>query len=304
MGGRDADEECASAAERLGARLRLARRERGHGNWSLAWVAARVGRSRVWLNRVELGYAKDGGYPLPTDADLLALGQLLEIDAGDLLALRDEARLELDKREPQRRAPTQHQGPSGRRAQVAIFRGDENVYRAAADLLERQSSDARLKVTHVVTLQADPEGMQPYQRDYVSALAEFLRDNRRTAALERAVHAPSSDALRMAKAKTEALAGTRAPQDVHNIETRFCLANPVLLDVLIGEREAMISVPDHRGHPTLSASILISDSIFVEALKTWFQQIVWKSAGVPIEYATATATFAALDNAMTSSHEG
>ncbi len=251
----DPDEGCASAAERLGVLLRQARRERGKGRWSLAWVAGKVGRSRVWLNRVELGYAKDGSFPLPTDADLAGLGQLLGLDASELLALRDEARRELEAGGRRRRSqPKRKQGP-GRRAQVEIFRGDENVYRAAAELLERQSPEARLKVTHVVTLQADPAGIRPYQREYVCALAGFLRENWRTAFLERAVHAPSPEGLRLARAKTEALAGGRDATNVRNIETRYCFGNPVLLDVLIGEREAMISVPDHRGHPTLSASM-------------------------------------------------
>ncbi|HSH61597.1 MAG TPA: hypothetical protein VK988_18505 [Acidimicrobiales bacterium] len=100
----------------------------------------------------------------------------------------------------------------------------------------------------------------------------------------------------MARAKTEALADGRDAQDVRNIETRFCSGNPVLLDVLIGEREAMISVPDHRGHPTLSASVLISDPSFVEALKTWFQQIVWKAPAVDIEYPSYEDTFSQLDS--------
>jgi transcriptional regulator with XRE-family HTH domain len=286
-----------TSAEQLGGLLRHARRERGKGKWSLAWVAGRIGRSRVWLNRVELGYAKDGSVPLPTDADLAGLARLLELDLTALLRLRNEARAELEQAGLRRVRP-ERRTPAGRRAQTEVFRGDENVYRAARELLERQSSEARLKVTHVVTRHPDPEGLRPYQREYVGALADFLSDNRETATLDRVVHAQSAESLAMAKGKTAALAAGRPADEIRNIDTRFCFANPVLLDVLIGEREALIAIPDHRGHPTLTAGILISDASFVEALKTWFHDIVWKSPGVPVDYTKIDETFAAIESRL------
>jgi transcriptional regulator with XRE-family HTH domain len=300
--GRPAGTADITAAEQLGRLLRSARRECGKGKWTLAWVAGKVGRSRVWLNRLELGYAKDGSIPLPTDGDLAGLAQLLQLDLAQLLQLRDDARAELEQA-GLRRARPQSRIPVGRRAQAEVFRGDENVYRAAGELLARQSSEARLKVTHVVTRHPDPDGLRPYQRKYVSALADFLSTNRQTVTLDRVVHAQSAESLAMAKGKTAALAAGRSPTEIRNIDTRFCFANPVLLDVLIGEREALIAIPDHRGHPTLTAAILISDVSFVEALKTWFHDIVWKSPGVPVDYATAEETFAMIEGRLADAYD-
>jgi hypothetical protein len=75
------------------------------------------------------------------------------------------------------------------------------------------------------------------------------------------------------------LATGRRPPATANVRTRYPISNPLVLDLLIGDHEVFLAVPDRSGHPSLRAGIVVDDPDFVAALRDWFDETVWDPPG-------------------------
>lgn len=63
-------------------------------------------------------------------------------------------------------------------------------------------------------------------------------------------------------------------------------SDPLVVDVLVGEHEVLLTVPDRRGRPYLRAGVAVDDPDFVAALRDWFDEALWHPArhhGPPVE---------------------
>ena len=69
-----------------------------------------------------------------------------------------------------------------------------------------------------------------------------------------------------------------------------------MLDVLIGDHEAFIGLPDRKGHPHLRAAILIDDPDLVDALRSWYDEFIWEATCecTDIRYPVAGSTLDAI----------
>lgn len=76
-----------------------------------------------------------------------------------------------------------------------------------------------------------------------------------------------------------------------------------MLDVVVGEHEALIAVPDRRGHPFLRACVVIDDPDLVGALKDWYDDFIWEPAGgyVDLRYDRLDETLARVKERLTAS---
>src|SRR4051812_6253232 len=64
-----------SPAVILGEHIRTARKERG---WTIAELAEKLGRTREWMNRIELGYSEYGDYRPISRAELQSIADCLK----------------------------------------------------------------------------------------------------------------------------------------------------------------------------------------------------------------------------------
>jgi len=71
------------------------------------------------------------------------------------------------------------------------------------------------------------------------------------------------------------VASGRPPVNAGSVRTRFTASNPLVLDVVIGDHEVFLAVPDQPGFPDLRAGIVVDDPDFVAALRAWFDESVW-----------------------------
>ena len=93
----------------------------------------------------------------------------------------------------------------------------------------------------------------------------------------------SAENLKLVKENAERLAGGRKPSEVRNIRSRFCFGNPLILDFIIGANEALIAIPDRRGHPHLRACLVVDDPDFVTAMQDWYDEFIWEPSSDWVE---------------------
>ena len=228
---------------------------------SQAQLARRAGISASYLSRIE-GAAWERGGPWPADAVLRALARALALSSTELLALRQVARARV---EGCSRAPSGAR--TGSRSPYAVSMGNEAADAAARGVVARNPRDGALRSAQVFNAVA--ESGPSYLDDLGSAMAA------RPDAILYRVCTAERHSLSHARLTVDRLAGGRRPERAANVRTRFTFANPLVLDVLIGDNEAFLGVPDRRGHPHLRAGIVVDDPDLVAALRAWFDESVW-----------------------------
>jgi transcriptional regulator with XRE-family HTH domain len=264
-----------SPASELGDALRQARQKQG---LTIAQLAELIGRPREWLNRVELGYSMYGEHRPPTAPDLVNMVQVLSesltIDASKLEHWRQLAEADFD-------AAKQSSSPRRKRAgkviQAEVIIGEDQICQAIISLINEQHSEAVIRNTGI-------KGVRSYVRlseawkPYREALGEFLNKNP-NGLMKRVEYAPSVEQLELAKQADARLAGTRDLKDTHNAKIKFQLNNPMLLHMLIGQREAILALPQPGGQSGSSMALMVRDKAFVEALRVWYDEVLWEGAG-------------------------
>lgn len=229
---------------------------------SQAALARRAGISASYLSRIE-GAAWEHGGPLPADGVLRALARALGVSSTGLIALRAAAR----------ETPAPGTGPlarANRRAPYAVRMGPQEVDRAARDLIGANPADGTLRSAQV--FMSDEPG-DPAAPSYLDTLGQTLAASP-DARLYR-VCASDRRHLGLARDTVDRLAGGRTPVEAGNVRTRIAFGNPLVLDVLVGDHEVLLAVPDRRGHPRQRAGIVVDDPDFVAAMRDWFDEAVW-----------------------------
>jgi transcriptional regulator with XRE-family HTH domain len=234
-----------------------------------AELARRAGITPSYVSRIEAAAWKHGG-PYPSESVLRALARVLNCSSSQLVELR---RLERAGKETGISSP--RPGTSyGTRI------GDDEVNIAALRLLERNPPRGSFRLsTHLFeTLWRGEGGLDGERAD---ALARKLAQD--TSSILYWMCVVGAGNLERLRSIIERLAGGRDPSTVHNLRTRCCFSTPATLEVIIAEQEALIAVPDRRGHPHLRACLVIDDPDFVEALKDWYDDFVWEPRGPHVD---------------------
>lgn len=239
--------------------IREARRRAG---LSQAALARRAGVSASYMSRIE-GAAWERGGPWPTDAVLRALARALGLSSTELVRLRRAA----EDRRPAPAGGGTHAGGTSRRSPYAVSVGPAEVDAAARGVVGRNPPAGTLRSVQVV---AGPAEDAP---SYLDVVAEALAGDPQSMLYR--VCAADSRALPVARATVDRLAGGRSTGPAANVRTRVAFCNPLVLDVLIGDHEVFLGVPDRRGHPHLRAGVVVDDPDFVAAVRAWFDESVW-----------------------------
>jgi DNA-binding XRE family transcriptional regulator len=232
---------------------------------SQAALARRAGISASYLSRIE-GAAWERGGPLPADGVLRALARALGVSSTELVALGRAARDGLAASGPPATAPR-----VSRRAPYTVNLGPEAVDAAAREMVRRNSPQGTLRSAQVFV--SEPLGDDELEPSYLDTLGDTLAAS--PDAMLYRVCACDRTSLDTARATVDRVAGGRSPAKAGNVRTRIAFANPLVLDVLIGDHEALLALPDRRGRPHLRAGIVVDDPDFVAALRNWFDETVW-----------------------------
>ncbi len=260
-----------SPAQMLGAYVRTARKQM---QLTINDLAAALGRPREWLNRLELGYSDQGEYKPPSGSDLQTLADLLgsrlPVSSDELQALGLQAEADFN----QARQPSRGQRANvGKLTQTEVIIGEKQIIQAITNIIKEQYSDAVIRNTGI-------KGRGSYVhvdenwKQYRTALGDFLSQNP-NALFKRVEYAAHGEHLAEAKDADKKMAGDRQVSDVHNAKIKFYKQNPLQLHVLIGQREALLALPHTSGQAGSNIAILIRDKIFVEALRVWYDEIIW-----------------------------
>lgn len=226
-----------------------------------AQLARRAGISASYLSRIESAAWERGG-PWPADAVLRALARALGLSSTELLSLRQAAR--------ERHGVSAPGAPArpGSRSPYAVSVGADAADAAARGVVTRNPADGAMRSAQVFSV-VGVNG-PTYLDELGSAMAA------RPEGILYRVCSAERHGLGRARATVDTLAGGRPPERATNVRTRFTFSNPLVLDVLIGDNEAFLAVPDRRGHPHLRAAIVVDDPDFVAALRAWFDESVWE----------------------------
>lgn len=263
-----------SASARLGQALRRARQSQG---LTIAAAAEQLGRPREWLNRAELGYSNDGIYRPPSASDLEVLADLfgsgLDLTKDELLELGREAEAEFYALRGGRPGRSKHLGRVG---QVELVIGGEQVNMAISELIAAQHSDAIIRNTGIRNIDSYKK-VTAGRVGYAKTLGKFLAENP-NALLKRVVNVTSKDHLEISKQADKRLTAGRRTADVHNAKIKYRRNNPLHLHALIGQREAVLTFPQSSANSESNFAMIIRDKQFVEALRTWYDEILWEGS--------------------------
>ena len=244
-------------------------------------LARRAGISPSYLSRIE-GAAWERGGPLPADGVLRALARALGLSSTALVSLRQAA-------EDRQTACSPPGPPLRRRSRLpyAVSVGPDEVDAAARRVVERNPPQGTLRSAQVFLsdgLSRDTDvggGLTP---SYLDALRSALEAN--PDAMLYRVCAADRRSLATARATIDRVAGSRSSDRAGKVRTRITFSNPLVLDVLVGDHEVFLAVPDRRGHPHLRAGVVVDDPDFVAAMRDWFDESVWDP---PCTYADVRA---------------
>jgi transcriptional regulator with XRE-family HTH domain len=265
-----------SPAVILGDHIRRARKSRG---WTISELADKLGRQREWLNRVELGYSEFGEYKPAALADVHTMIDLLK-DNFDVTAeiLADLAfRAQQDYDAVKLNVHKNKRSTFGKLTQTEIIVGEKQIVQAILDLIKEQHSDAIIRNTGIKSL-GSYQNVTADWKNYRVSLGDFLEKNP-NALFKRVEYAADTSQLNLAKEADKKLNGNRDLKDVHNAKVRFHRHNPLQLHVVIGQREAILALPQTSGQAGSNVAILVRDKIFVEALRVWYDEVLWDAPG-------------------------
>jgi len=157
--------------------------------------------------------------------------------------------------------------------------GNDPIYHAATRLVKNSPPRGRLWATSL-WLYATPGEEAPMFGRYFQAILDRLKSDPEAQYL-RAIQATNPKGWEELKKRTEELLAL--PHS--NASVRFYHANPLTMDCLIGEREALIGFPDRATYPHLGVAILIRGPEAVESLRQWYRDFIWEApiANQPIQ---------------------
>jgi transcriptional regulator with XRE-family HTH domain len=228
-------------------------------------LARRAGIAPSYMSRIE-GAAWNMGGPWPSDQVLRSLARVLGLSSSALIAMRTEARLAAGK--PSAR-PRGWAGPG-----YTVCTDNDGVYEAARRLVDRNPPRQPIRTTSVRMLLGAEGPPTERQIDFNQTLTDRLVQDPGSTLFR--VCTSSVENLKLVKENAERLAGGREPAEVRNIRSRFCFGNPLILDFIIGAHEALIAIPDRRGHPNLRACLVVDDPDFVTAMQDWYDEFIWE----------------------------
>jgi hypothetical protein len=124
------------------------------------------------------------------------------------------------------------------------------------------------------------------------ALGDFLSENP-NALFKRVEHVTSPEQLEQAKSADEKTAGNRPLKKVHNVKAKFYKHNPLQMHAVIGQREAILALPQTSGQAGSNVALLIRDRVFVEALRVWYDEVLWDAPGAcqMVEFSDLAGSF-------------
>jgi hypothetical protein len=156
--------------------------------------------------------------------------------------------------------------------------GNDAIYHAATRLVKNSPPRGRLWATSL-WLHATLGEEAPMFGRYFHAILDRLRNDPETQYL-RAIRATNPKGWERLRKRTEELLAL--PHS--NAGVRFYHDNPLAMDCLIGEQEALIGFPDRATYPHLGVAILIRDPEAVESLRQWYLDFIWNGpvANTPI----------------------
>jgi transcriptional regulator with XRE-family HTH domain len=268
------DEPCSAVT--LGEHIRDARKRHG---WTISEFAERLGRAREWLNRVELGYSEFGEYKPASRVEIEAMfeliGDKMDVTLEWLVAVGDLATAEYleAKMQTEKAKRTTY----GKLTQTEVVVGEKQIVAAIAQLIREQHSEAIIRNTGVKNL-GSYQRVNDNWRQYRLALGEFLSKNP-NALFKRIEYAATAEQLQHAKDADAKIAGDRALSEVHNAKIKFGSQNPLQLHAVIGQHEAILALPQTSGQAGSNVALLIRDKGFVEALRIWYDEVMWDMPG-------------------------
>jgi transcriptional regulator with XRE-family HTH domain len=276
--------------EDLSAAVRETRVARG---LSQAELARRAGITPSYLSRIEAAAWNEGG-PWPSDGVLRSLARVLGLSSTALIDARTRARRSDRERETATSSTIGWRRTNGKPT-YAVSIGDRAVRDAARRLVDENPRRGSLRATDSALLGRTTATDAGDDLAHVDPLASRLAADPE-AVLYRVCSSTAAN-FPVVRHSTERLAGGREPTTVGNIRTRFCFGNPVVLDVVIGETEVLIALPDRRGHPYYRACVVVDDPDFVSAAREWYDESVWESPSehVDIDYDRLDETLAAIE---------
>lgn len=238
-----------------------------------AEVARRAGITPSYVSRIEAAAWERGG-PLPSEPVLRALARVLNCSSTQLVEFRRGERQSVDV-SMSGRGWTRYGGTN-----YAVTVGNDDVNLAAQRLLERNPRRGSVRLTtHLLENCRQGPGLRDAR--YAEVLAHKLAHD--TSSILYCMCVIGLGDMDRLRSMTERLAAGREPNTVHNIRIRCCFAPPSTFEVIVGEQEALIAVPDRRGHPFLRAGLVIDDPDFVGSLKDWFDDFIWEPQGPHID---------------------
>lgn len=251
----------------IGEAVRRARKQLGLTQKELGRT---ISRPREWVSALE--NANLPSPPTSTDIGQLqrALSEALTLPEDELLRLHEsvEAR-------HRARYGGRIRRRTGRPVTVEVVQGREQVADAIVGVVQAQGPEAIVRNVGIKTVSTYHRVTDAWRR-YREALGAFLATNSH-AMFKRAEYVTSHNQLSLAKEADERLRGGRELADVHNVKVRFFKSNPLVLHVLVGEREAVLAIPDKAGASGSSTALVVRDASLVAALQTWFDEVVWDS---------------------------
>ncbi len=228
-------------------------------------LARRAGIAPSYMSRIE-GAAWTSGGPWPSDQVLRSLARVLGLSSTALISMRTEARKASGTAS---RRPRGWSGPG-----YTVCTDNDGVYESARRLVDRNPPRQPIRTTSVRMLLGAEGPPTERQIDFNRTLADRLVNDQGSTLYR--VCTSSAENLELLKSNAERLAGGRDPSEVRNIRSRFCFGNPLILDFIIGANEALIAIPDRRGHPHLRACLVVDDPDFVTALQDWYDEFIWE----------------------------
>lgn len=262
---------------------------------SQAALARRAGISASYLSRIESAAWERGG-PLPADGVLRALARALGISSANLVALGKAAR----EHQAASQSP-RSSGRLGRQPPFSVSIGPESVDAAAREVIQRNPPQGTLRSAQVFV--DDPLDGGELEPSYLDTLGTAIAAS--PDAMLYRVCASDRRSLGTVRATVDRLSSGQPPGKAGTVRTRIAFSNPLVLDVLIGDHEVLLAVPDRRGRPHLRAGIVVDDPDFVTALKDWFDEAVWDARCwyAEIRGNSVDDAFAGIDEAMSGAEQ-
>jgi transcriptional regulator with XRE-family HTH domain len=233
-------------------------------------LSKECGRPREWVSHLERA---DELQAPPTGGDVVKLVRGLDLSEADADELGRLVEAAADARSTTVR-PRRRQ--LGRGVRVEVVEGEWEVEDAIITILEEEPEDATIRNTGLKGWSTYLRASASWQR-YRELLGEHLCRNER-AVFKRVEYLVRPEQLQLAKDADSRLAGDRPLPEVVNAKVKFLSHNPMTLHAMVGEDAAVLALPEASGRAGSSLALVIRDRQLVEALRVWFDEVLWENA--------------------------